>query len=93
MVRLVAFLLLLAQMGMVALTTVHHHGPGDEHEDDCSICQVLHTPAPPGAPVPPLVLGILIRDLEVSTPPLWEPQLRPRPAACRGPPTPSPLDV
>jgi len=86
MVRFISLIALIAQLCMAALVAVHHHAPGDEHEDDCPVCQVLHAPARLGPPSPPVVLGELVGFADVATPVLWAPQLRPLPATCRGPP-------
>lgn len=84
--RFIALLLFIAQLGMVGLVAVHHHGPGDVHEDDCAVCQFLHAPARP-APLPPaIVLDMTVHRVDIIVPLLWDPQIQPLPASCRGPP-------
>jgi hypothetical protein len=85
MARLVALLLFLAQWGLVGLAAVHHHGPGNRHEDECSICQVLHSPV---RLVPPatVALNTLRLEADLGVPLVWEAQRPFVAASCRGPP-------
>jgi hypothetical protein len=73
-------------LGMVGLAAIHHHEFGDTHEDECSVCQFLHAPARPMPSPPAIVLDLSMHRVDILAPLLWDPQLQPRPASCRGPP-------
>lgn len=84
--RFVALLLFVAQLGMAGLVAVHHHGPGDVHEDDCAVCLFLHAPARPAPSPPAIVLDPSVRKADLPVPLVWAHQRQPLPSSCRGPP-------